>query len=49
MEAKVQIKIDDFAKHTLALKDHCLIIDGKPMTIAGKQVISRIVADGRVK
>jgi methionyl-tRNA synthetase len=49
MDAAAQITIDDFAKHKLELKEHQLIIDGKPATIKGGQIRSQIIANGKVR
>jgi methionyl-tRNA synthetase len=44
-----QVTIDDFAKHTLEAKGGSVLMDGKPMTIAGKQVQTKTMLDGKVR
>jgi methionine--tRNA ligase beta chain len=44
-----QITIDEFAKHTLEVKDHKVFCDGKPVIVAGKPVMTKVVANGSVR
>ena len=44
-----QITIDEFLKHTLEVKDGKVFVDGKPLLVAGKQVTTKVVLNGKVK
>jgi len=44
-----QIKINDFAQHTIETKEGVVVVDGKPMSVKGKPVTTKTVLNGKVK